>query len=257
MEPFRINKYLASAGVAARRKVDEMIVAGKVTVNEKVAVLGMKVDPDHDLIKVDGRLITDGTEESHPSFAEATEGKEGTGRIYIVLNKPRGVVSTVQDTHGRRTVVDLVGSKVRLYPVGRLDFESEGLMILTNDGELTQRLTHPRYHVPKTYIVSLVGGLGEDKIRLMRSGVRLTDGMTAPAVVEVISKTRGRTILRITLREGRNRQIRRMVEKLHLHVVKLQRVEIGPIALGELKSGSFRGLTPNEIGNLKRAAGIL
>lgn len=249
-KPIRINKYLASVGVAARRKVDRLIEAGKVIVNGKKAILGQKIDPDADKIAVNGRLIT-------PRFAQASRDGEGTeNRIYIVLNKPKGVVSTVNDTHGRKTVIDLVRSDMRLFPVGRLDFESEGLMLLTNDGELANRLMHPRYHVPKAYLVRVVGRLGEDKLQMLRTGVKLTEGLTAPAKVEVISQTLRQTVLKMTISEGRNRQIRRMAEKLRLHVTKLQRIEIGPIDLGNLEIGTWRELTPEETASMKRVAGV-
>lgn len=239
MSEVRINKYLASAGVAARRKIDEMIERGKVTVNGRRAILGMKVDPDKDEIIVDGEKFAGGLDETEKS--------------YIILYKPRRVVSTVADTHERKTVLDLVDSEKRLYPVGRLDFESEGLMLLTNDGDLANRLMHPRYHIPKTYLVNVIGGLDEKKLYALRNGVRLTDGKTAPAAVEIISKNGRQSTVKITISEGRNRQIRRMAEKLHLHVSKLKRIEIGPVILGDMASGNWRELTPTEVQSLKAA----
>ena len=238
----RINKYLAGAGVAARRKIDEMIEKGKVRVNGKKAVLGLKVDPEVDEIEVDGEKISGGSLKVE--------------KLYIILNKPRGVVSTVTDTHERKTVLDYIESDKRLYPVGRLDYESEGLILLTNDGDLANKLMHPRYHIPKTYLVSVIGGLGDKKLYALRNGVRLTDGKTAPAVVEIVSKGGRQTTLKMVISEGRNRQIRRMAEKLHLHVSKLKRVEIGPIILGDLTSGKWRELTPKEVESLKAAAAV-
>ena len=238
MTEVRINKYLASVGIAARRKVDEMIEQGKVSVNGKRAVLGLKVDPEKDKITINGRAVSAEKEELE----------------YIAIYKPRGVVSTVIDTHAREKVVDLVDSDKRLYPVGRLDFESEGLMFLTNDGEFANMLMHPRYHVPKTYEVKFLGGVSPTKILAMRRGVRLTDGITAPAEVTIMDAQGRGSVLKITLFEGRNRQIRRMAETLRLHVIKLKRVEIGPIKLDTLKPGKWRKLTTTEVLSLKSAA---
>jgi pseudouridine synthase len=240
MNQVRINKYLASAGVAARRKIDEMIEQGKVSVNGKKAVLGLKVDPEKDKITINGKPVSLEKEELE----------------YIAIYKPRGVVSTVIDTHARKKVVDLVDTDKRLYPVGRLDFESEGLMFLTNDGNLANMMMHPRYHVPKTYEVKFLGGVSPTKVEAMRRGVRLTDGITAPAEVTILDAEGKGTLLKITLFEGRNRQIRRMAEKLRLHVLKLKRVAIGPIDLGDLESGGWRGLTPTEVQSLKTAASV-
>lgn len=238
MEKVRINKYLASVGVAARRKIDEMIEQGKVSVNGKKAALGLKVDPEKDKIAINGRPVSAKKEEFE----------------YIAIYKPRGVVSTVRDTHSREKIVDLIDSNNRLYPVGRLDFESEGLMFLTNDGDFANKLMHPRYHVPKTYEVRFLGGVSPTKIQAMKRGVRLTDGTTAPAEVTILDPEGRGTILKITLFEGRNRQIRRMAEQLRLHVTKLKRVEIGPVKLEDLTPGKSRNLTPTEVQSLKKAA---
>lgn len=238
MEKVRINKYLASVGVAARRKIDEMIEQGKVSVNGKKAVLGLKVDPEKDKITINGRAVS-----------SKSEGFE-----YIAVYKPRGVVSTVIDTHAREKVVDLVDINKRLYPVGRLDFESEGLMFLTNDGDFANKLMHPRYHVPKTYVVKFLGGVSPTKIEAMRRGVRLADGITAPAEVTVLDAEGKGTILKITLFEGKNRQIRKMAEKLHLHVLQLKRVAIGSLQIGGLDVGKWRSLTSAEVSALKKEA---
>lgn len=230
----RINKYLASVGVAARRKIDTMIEEGRVVVNGKKARLGQKVDPAADRIVVDGKQVA------------ATSQK----LEYIAIYKPRGVVSTVKDTHNRKKVVDLVGSDKRLYPVGRLDFESEGLMFLTNDGNFANLLMHPRYHVPKTYEVKFLGGVSSFKIEALKTGVRLSDGVTAPAEVTILDPAGRGSLLKITLFEGRNRQIRRMAEKLHLHVLSLKRVAIGEVALGTMKAGDWRNLSASEVKSL-------
>ena len=241
----RINKYLAGRGVAARRKVDKLIEEGKISVNGKTAVLGQKIDVMKDVVLMDGRLITGGTEKLH-------DGTEG--HTYIILNKPRGVVSSALDTHGRKTVVDLVNAGKRLYPVGRLDVESEGLILLTNDGELTHHLMHPKFHVAKTYVVKFLGKVSENKINVMRNGVTLREGKTAPADVKVV-KSAGNT-LEIVLFEGKNRQIRKMAEVLHLHILNLKRVAIGNVQLGGLEVSKWRNLTAEESGALKKAAGL-
>lgn len=235
----RINKYLASLGVASRRKVDAMIEKGKVKVNGKVAKLGQKVG-ETDKILVDGREIYDKND-----------------KVYFAVNKPKGVVSTVLDTHGRRTVLSLVKSKERLFPVGRLDMESEGLMLLTNDGELMQRLTHPKYHVPKVYEVAVLGSITDEKIGRMRSGMRLRNGeVTRPAKVKIISRDEHKTVLGIGLGEGKNRQIRRMCEALHLHLLNLKRVELGSVRLEGLPVGEHRKLEKDEVKDLYQTAGL-
>lgn len=249
MGAVRINKYLASVGVAARRKVDTLIEEEKVTVNGKKAILGQKINPDADKIAVNGRLIT-------PSNAFASEGKGGAERIYIVLNKPKGVVSTAIDTHNRKTVIDLVQVGKRLYPVGRLDVESEGLILLTNDGELTHHLMHPKFHVAKTYVVKFLGQVPENKISAIRSGVTLEGARTAPAKVRAV-KAGSTNVLEIVLYEGKNRQIRKMAEKLHLHILQLKRVAIGSVQIEALESGKWRNLTDDEVSALKKEAGLL
>ncbi|MBI2598670.1 rRNA pseudouridine synthase [Candidatus Curtissbacteria bacterium] len=231
----RINKYLASLGVASRRKVDAMIEAGKVRVNGQLAKLGQKVDPRRDKVTLNGQVIS--------------AKKELT---YIILNKPKGVISTAKDTHDRKTVVDLVRSKERLFPVGRLDSQSEGLILLTNDGELMQRMTHPKYHVPKVYEVVVLGNVSDLKIGRMRSGMRLRGGdFTSEAKVEVTLRDEHKTILMVTLGEGKNRQIRRMCEALHLHLLALKRVSMGPVKLGDLGKGQSRMLESKELKELE------
>ncbi|MBI3342387.1 rRNA pseudouridine synthase [Candidatus Curtissbacteria bacterium] len=237
----RINKYLANMGVAARRKVDLMIAGGKVTVGGKKAVLGMMIDPVVDKVVVSGKTIGQTSEENHK---------------YVILNKPRGVTSTVADQNAERTVIDLVPGRDRLYPVGRLDKDSEGLIILTNDGELTNRLTHPKFHVAKTYIVEVQGNISENKANIMRSGVKLVDGWTKEAEVTIIQHHSNKSKVEIVLFEGRKRQIRRMAEKLHLHVLSLRRIKMGSVELGDLQEGKWRNLTASEIAALKKQAGL-
>lgn len=229
----RLAKYLAHAGVASRRASEELIRDGRVT--------------------VDGILITD------PALAVETQritvdGKEisiRAEREVWMVNKPQGIVSTASDTHGRSVVTDMVKTDRRLYPVGRLDQDSTGLLLLTDDGELANRLIHPRYEVPKTYIATVEGGsLGHVALRRLREGVELDDGMTAPAQV----RERSQGVLEITLREGRKRQVRRMCEAVGHPVKSLHRESFGPLRLGDLGAGKVRKLTAVEIERLRSAA---
>ncbi len=227
----RLQKVLAHAGVASRRRAEEMIVAGRVKVNgEIVKQLGTKVNPRLDAIEVDGQPM---------SRPEAP--------VYLVVNKPRGVLSTATDARGRPTVVGLVKHRARLYPVGRLDLDSEGLILLTNDGALALRLAHPRYEHEKEYRVLLAGRPGEDELQRLRQGIGLEGGRTRPAQVRVIETTDGETWLSVVLREGRKRQIRRMVQVVGHQVLRLIRVRMGPLQLGDLKPGAYRRLTPAEL----------
>jgi 23S rRNA pseudouridine2605 synthase len=233
----RINKYLASIGVASRRKVDELIDQEKISVNNKILKeKGYKIDPQKDEIKVDGKIVT------------LTDNKEC---IYIILNKPQGVVSTTADTHNRHTILDLVKSQTRLFPVGRLDQDSRGLILLTNDGNLTYKLTHPKYHIAKTYLVKILGKVKLSQIEKLRIGIELEDGLTQPAKVKIVAQKQHQTILEIKLFEGKKRQIRAMCSALHLHVQDLQRIAIGTIKLGDLTEGKWRNLNAEEIKSLK------
>lgn len=230
----RLAKFLAHAGVASRRAAERLIAEGRVT--------------------VDGAVVTDPARDVTGESAVAFDGERLGGeepRVVYALHKPAGVVSTAQDTHGRRTVVDLVPGGRRLYPVGRLDADTTGLILLTNDGELANRLTHPRYEVPKTYRAT-VGGppVSERALRALRNGVRLDDGATAPARVRRLDP---RT-LEITIHEGRKRQVRRMCEAVGHPVERLQRVRFGPLALGDLPAGRARRLSPAEVRELAAAA---
>lgn len=232
----RINKYLASNGIASRRKVDEMINARRIKINNKVAILGDQIDPATDKLFIDGREIKNRVEE----------------KIYVVLNKPAGYTSTVAKIKGEKNILELVKSNVRLYPVGRLDKESTGLILLTNDGELSQKLTHPKFHVPKTYEVKVLGNISETQLDMMRKGIKLEEGITKPAEVKIKEKSLPRhCILEITLYEGKKRQIRRMLSVLHLHILELKRISIGPIKIGDLGIGKFRSLTNDETKSLK------
>lgn len=239
----RINKYLAAVGVAARRKIDLLITEGRVTVNGQLASLGQLVDPAKDTILVNGKPILE---------TPATVALK-----YFALYKPVGVLSSVTDPEGRPTVLKYFqGQKTRLYPVGRLDQESEGLILVTNDGELAQRVTHPRFHLPKTYLVWVSGELTPRKLDILRDGVRLKDGTTAPCEIVPTQIDTRRWSLLITLREGKNRQIRRMLPHVELEVLKLKRIQFGPVSLGGLQPGEYRALSDRELQLLRSQAGL-
>lgn len=243
----RLQKIIAAAGIVSRRKAEELISQGRVTVNGKtVSELGSKADPQRDHIKVDGKLL------------------RGSQRhIYLLLNKPRGYVTTVSDPGGRPTVMSLVENiGERIYPVGRLDYSSEGLLLLTNDGELANKLTRAASHVPKTYLVKISGRAGEEDIDKLRRGIRIgsrpgRDRMrsvvTAPAQIKIVREAEN-PWYEVTLIEGRNRQIRRMFEEIGHHVEKIKRVRYGPLSL-DVEPGQFRELTGKEVDMLRRFDG--
>ncbi len=227
----RLQKLIAGTGLASRRKAERMIAEGLVTVNGKVVrELGTKVDPTRDHVKVNGRHL-----------------RAVQPYVYLMLNKPKGVVSTLEDPEGRPTVKDLLrGVSVRVFPVGRLDFDSEGLMLLTNHGELAQALLHPRYHVPKTYLIKVKGVLSREEMDRLARGVTLEDGPTGPATVRPVRKAEQNSWLEITIHEGRKHQVKRMLEAVGHPVLKLTRVRFGPLSLGDLEPGEFRYLTDRE-----------
>lgn len=231
----RLQKILAHAGVASRRKAEELIQQGRVTVNRRVVTqLGTRVDPSQDEIRVDGQQI-----------------QLTASQMYIMLNKPGGVLSTMEDARGRRALGDLVQVPTRLYPVGRLDAGSEGLILLTDDGELANVLTHPRYQHQKEYRV-LVNGHPTDKtLAAWRRGVVLDGQLTAPAQVDLLRREKDSAVLRIVMHEGRKRQIRRMASLLGHPVRELKRVRLGPLHLGTLEVGQWRYLTSKEIRELE------
>jgi 23S rRNA pseudouridine2605 synthase len=242
--PVRLQKVLSQAGVASRRASERLIREGRVEVNgQRVTEMGVQVDPERDVIAVDGRRV---------QVAER--------RRYIVLHKPRGCLSVLEDDRGRRAVRDLVPNAQGLYPAGRLDYNSEGLLLLTDDGELAQRLTHPRYEHEKEYLVLVRGEPSVEKLRALRSGIELEDGRTAPARVGRVERTQwgyapqGQVWLRFVLREGRKRQIRRMCDAVDLEVRRLVRMRIESIRLGDLEAGKYRALTDGEVRRLRRAA---
>lgn len=235
----RLQKVLAHAGVASRRASEKLIEQGRVSVNGRVVTeLGTKVSPARDEIRVDGRPL--------PRQAEQ--------RVYIILNKPRNVLSAARDPRGRQTVIDLVDVPERVYPVGRLDLTSEGLILLTNDGDLTEKLTHPSHKVEKEYQV-LVGGQPDTPTlaRWRQGGIEVEGRPVAPAVVEILNVGGNDTWLKIILTEGRKRQIRELAKALGHPVKNLVRVRIGPIKLGNLKPGNWRHLEPPEVARLQRA----
>ncbi len=231
----RLQKVMARAGVASRRQSEELIRQGRVTVNGQVVTeLGTKVDPLRDDIRVDGQRI-----------------KPSGRHVYVMLNKPRGVLSAMEDERGRKALGDLVAAPVRLYPVGRLDVNSEGLILLTDDGQLAHILTHPRYKHEKEYLVLVNGHPSEKTLAAWRRGVVLDDRRTAPAQVEVIRRTKDGSLLRVVMREGRKRQIRKVAALLGHPVRELKRVRLGPLRLGDLESGRWRYLTEQEIHRLE------
>lgn len=229
----RLQKVLARAGVASRRAAEDLISAGRVCVNGEAARLGRRVDPDSDQVTVDGVPVG-----IRP------------GLVYYLLNKPPGVVSTASDPEGRPTVTRLVPPEPRVHSVGRLDADSEGLIILTNDGELTHRLTHPSFGVEKEYLVSVDGRPSAGAIRSLRSGIQLDDGLTAPARVSQVEPS----LLRIVVHEGRKRQVRRMCEAVGHPVTRLVRTRIGPLRDPSLSPGEWRTLTVGEVRKLEREA---
>ncbi len=232
----RIQKILAKAGVASRREAERMLTEGRITVNgHSVDTLGWKADPEKDHIKVDGKRI-----------------RPFESKITLVLHKPRGYVSTVKDPEGRPTVLDLLKrSRERVYPVGRLDFDAEGLLLLSNDGDLTEILSHPRFAIPRTYLAKLSGLPDAKDLERLRRGVMLEDGKATAVSVKVFRRTEKNCWAHIVVREGRNRLVKRMFSAVGHSVLKLKRVAFGPIRLGDLPSGHFRRLTSEEQKKIK------
>lgn len=231
----RIQKLLALAGVASRRRSEELMLGGLVEINgEVVTRLGTKVDPARDLIRVDGKRL--------PPISE---------KVYLVLNKPRGVVSTMSDPEGRRTLQDLVADRPeRLFHVGRLDTDTSGLIILTNDGDFAHRLAHPSYEVDKTYVAEVSGELFPRIRKQLLEGVTLEDGPVTVSGAKIVQATQKKSIIELTIHEGRNRIVRRLLEQVGHPVTRLTRTRIGPVKLGTLKAGELRELTVDELGEL-------
>jgi 23S rRNA pseudouridine2605 synthase len=234
----RLQKVLAQAGIASRRACEVLISEGRVEVNSEVVLeQGRRVDPERDVIRVDGARIP-----------------PPRRHRYLALNKPRGVIATMDDPEGRRTIADLLATRQlrneRLFHVGRLDTDSEGLLIMTNDGDLAQRLAHPSYEVSKTYIAEVAGVVSEQTLKRLRRGITLEDGPVRPTSVKIVSSAGDKTLLKITLQEGRNRIVRRTMEAVGHPVRRLSRIGIGPVRLGNLKAGEYRELTREELGGL-------
>lgn len=234
----RLQKFMADNGVASRRKCEEMIEQGLVKVNGNRAHIGDKVDPKRDKVSVSGKRI-------------AVQDK----MKYILLHKPRGYITTMQDEQGRKCVAELVSDVgARIYPVGRLDRESEGMLLMTNDGAFSNAMTHPTRHVPKTYRVTIRPKITDEQINAFHNGIEIDGRMTAPAGLRVIEKTEGRVVCEVILYEGRNRQIRRMFEELGIEVARLKRTAVGSVKLGMLPAGKWRELTEEEVRKLMLAA---
>jgi pseudouridine synthase len=237
----RLQKVLAAAGVGSRRHCEELIGEGRVEVDGQVVRrYGARVDPDTQIIKVDGKRI--------PSRQDL---------VYLALNKPAGVVTTMSDDRGRRTIADLIGGQPeRLYHVGRLDYDTEGLMLLTNDGELAHRLTHPRFGVPKTYLADVPGPLPRDLGRRLLTGIELEDGAASADKFRVVERAGTRALVEITLHEGRKHIVRRLLAAAGHPVSRLVRTRVGPVALGDLRPGTSRPLSTSEIGDLYAAVDL-
>lgn len=237
----RLQKFMAEQGVASRRKSEDLIRAGKVKVNGHVAEIGMKINPRKDLVTVGKQKLTN---------------VKNRKMVYIMLNKPRGYVTTVSDELGRKTVMDLLPDfGCRIYPVGRLDKDSEGLLLLTNDGSFTNCMTHPSHEYAKVYRVTVRPSVNDEILFNLRNGIEIDGRKTAPCEVTVLTEEENRVVLEFILHEGRNRQIRKMCENQGLEVARLKRISIGPIKLGMLKQGDYRELSEQDVKKLLRSAG--
>ena len=235
----RLQRYLAGCGIASRRNAEKLVESGCVEVNGVVAKLGDTVDPEKDVVTCDGK----------PVRPEAP--------VYVILNKPKDTVTSARDTHGRKTVIDCVeGVSARVFPVGRLDVDVEGALLLTNDGDLAFRLMHPKYQVEKVYLATVTGEFTREALARIEEGVPLEDGLTAPAKARIVNKRQGTTLLRLTLHEGRKREVKRMCAALGHPVRELQRVSIAGITAKGLRPGEWRYLTPHEVATLRRVAGL-
>ena len=232
MENIRIQKFFTDNAVMSRRAAEAAIQDGRVSVNGETALIGQKIDPEQDVVTLDGKVI-------RPTNIQKT---------YIMLNKPRGYVTTLSDEQGRRTVAELVQDcGARVYPVGRLDMDSEGLLLLTNDGELTLRLTHPRHEIPKIYHVTIRGEIDDERLDKLKNVRRIDNYNLAPVGIHLLSRERGESCIEFTLYEGRNRQIRKMCQAVDLKITRLRRVAIGELKLGSLPCGKWQHLTQKQI----------
>ena len=230
----RLQKYLSECSVASRRKSEELIRDGKVKINGRIAEIGDKVIPGKDVVTVNGKKVSAVKE-----------------KYYIMLNKPRGYVTTMSDELGRKCVAELVSDVgAVVYPVGRLDRDSEGLLLMTNDGEFANSVMHPRKHVPKTYRVTVRSNINDSQVDRLENGILLDGKMTLPSEVHILEKSAERSVFEITIYEGRNRQIRKMCEDVSLDVIRLKRNSVGPVKLGMLQPGKWRELTDDEVRKL-------
>ena len=240
-EKIRLQKMIADCGIASRRKAEQLIEEGKVRVNGRVAQIGDKVDPASDKVTVGSRKLV----------------PQNSRKVYIMLHKPRGFVTTMDDELGRKCVAELVDNvEERVFPVGRLDRDSEGLLLMTNDGDFANRISHPRSHVSKTYRVTVRQQVTEDMLARLSEGLMIDGQMTLPADVNLVTKEENRCVMQITLYEGRNRQIRKMCEELGLDVIRLKRTAVGNVRLGMLKQGEWRDLSDDELRSLMASAQI-
>ena len=232
----RLQKYLAHCGVASRRNAEKLIDAGRVTVNGEVATLGCTIEPRNDLVLVDGERV----------------GREAP--VYVLLNKPPDVVTTVKDTHGRETVLDcLDGVSARVYPVGRLDMDVGGVLLLTNDGELANRLIHPSYQIPKVYLAWVWGRVDDEALQQLRDGVELEDGKTAPAQARIVERGKRQTLLRLQIHEGKKREVKRMCDAVGHRVDTMSRIVFCGLQVRDLDPGEWRYLTDEEVQALRDA----
>jgi 23S rRNA pseudouridine2605 synthase len=232
----RLQKYLAECGIASRRKCEQLILDGKVKVNGKtIRELGVKVDPNKDVVEYNGKVVT-----------------KVNKNIYIMLNKPVGYITTVKDQFDRPSVIDFVNIDDRVYPIGRLDYDTSGLLLLTNDGDLANKLMHPRHKINKVYIAQIKGVPDKMKLDMFRNGLYIDNYKTAKAEIDILKVTNGNSTVRIVIHEGRNRQIRKMCELIGHPVLKLKRVKIGNLDIGNLKTGQWRYLSKDEVEYLKK-----
>jgi len=237
MENIKLQKYVADCGLMSRRAAEKEIEAGNFAVNGVTASIGMRIDPNNDAVTYKGKSVV----------------PQGGRKVYIILNKPKGVVTTMSDEKGRKSVADIIDVGTRVYPVGRLDLNSEGLLLMTNDGELTNKIAHPSGEIKKIYSVTLKGKVENEELDRLRA-VRELDGEKISTVgVELISRNEVSSVVRFTLSEGKNREIRRICETVGVTVTKLKRISLGPIRLGDLKTGEYRELTSSELRALKNA----
>ncbi len=237
MESIKLQKYVSDCGLMSRRAAEREIEAGNFTVNGETATLGMRIDPNNDAVLYKGKSVV----------------ASGERKVYIILNKPKGVVTTMSDEKGRKTVSDIVDVGTRVYPVGRLDLNSEGLLLMTNDGELTNAITHPSGNIKKIYSVTTKGKIENEELDRLRAVRELDGERIAPVGVELVSRNETYSVVRFTLSEGKNREIRRICEQVGVVITKLKRISLGPIQLGNLKTGEYRELTGSELKSLRSA----